>query len=1104
MLENVQIVNRQSRLCVYNVLNIRYDSNRIILYDKEKVTWGYLSNQKRGGYMSSDAEFISSGNFNTKFKNYLRDFYIYQFKDRGTDFYDKGSLASVRMNAGCIFCHYFEIFPSDFCSIKMKDIQIEGNKVSIEICTDSSLSGNVRIDVCEPLSEIVKFLYTFDPSAYFLTGHSVKPDSNRLKNELSEFIKAHGQKTVNDMYKQWLEVYSNMTNDSVKPSSFRNDSLRVRSVLEQMAGITWTKGNFVDTKSGKIKSGRVNKKVECVTVDSRHIESNPFFTLYRYCSEGSFFPGAYFSFTYALLLYFQLGNRVSRTDDTPLSNEELLCLEEYLIGEAREIESKVHRHNMKRWDEFSSDEKERFFSEALTVFFNAKGNIKYERRHSNKEINFKPVYEKLILSRKKIVCKNDQFLIENDSDSFVEKNVLIDSLQHYIGVGEKQISNILRELVRVGVVVSKKIGQSIYYSVSNAFIKDMLGDNKELLVRFTDMVSFFSQTSLLGEIGSYILERLPKQEQKCIYYKHNYLKCALNDYNHIDILYAIKNKLWLAIEYRNAAIHDLQYQRFICYPIEIRESVTDGRQYLIYYHPGYRSVSAVRIEFIDSIMIGHMDKGENFNEDIVRARKLISYTWGTAFDNFQEGNVKTDFEPNIVHFRIRYEEKEMFIKSRIQREIRNCASFNEVETEDGGHCLEIVAVVANPWEILHWLRSYIGRIVTIEINGVEYQKFAEDVVKTHESYLNSAVVKESASAPSDDEKSILIEPFNGRFLPADHMHSLLFHELYGISFNKLGDLLFEIIKKGKVSEKFMEDKKTEYAALFSADRVTTMKRLEQADGFIRDFVSYSKSYASSIFSITEGSDMDNIKDILPLTSIEIQWLQNILHHPLATCFLTKKEIEAFCDWLPPMHLFDINTVVLHDQFLDIESFYQQQNFGTTARDIMKAIRENLEITIQYKSQYEEISDDVCYPAYAEYSKRDHKIRIRAVSQSTNSVKTFNLERILNVRLSENKFDAQAVRETVEIHTQKNERELVLLFRETKNVPDRILTEFSCFKKKCVKWGDDRYRMTLFYNIEDKREIIVRLLSYGSLIFIFDDTGDVRHELIERLERQMEL
>ena len=101
----------------------------------------------------------------------------------------------------------------------------------------------------------------------------------------------------------------------------------------------------------------------------------------------------------------------------------------------------------------------------------------------------------------------------------------------------------MRELTRLGVVNAKKIGQRIYYSVSDVFIDDMLGDDKDLQVRFSDMISFFSQVSLLGEIGSYISDRLPGYKSDSIYYKHNYLKRALNDYNNIDLLYAIKNGL---------------------------------------------------------------------------------------------------------------------------------------------------------------------------------------------------------------------------------------------------------------------------------------------------------------------------------------------------------------------------------------------------------------------------------------------------------------------------------------------------------------------------------------------------------------------------------
>ena len=142
--------------------------------------------------MAVDAELIGSEGFNLKFKNYLRDFFIYQFKERGSDFKVKGTNDKTNVN---------------------KDI-IDG---------------------------------TFYP-----------------------------------------------------------DAKRLQFAMEQAAGVTWSKGDFVDLFKGRINKKRENKRVECITIDSRRIENNPFFALYQLCSESALTPGTHFSFVYTLLLYFQL------------------------------------------------------------------------------------------------------------------------------------------------------------------------------------------------------------------------------------------------------------------------------------------------------------------------------------------------------------------------------------------------------------------------------------------------------------------------------------------------------------------------------------------------------------------------------------------------------------------------------------------------------------------------------------------------------------------------------------------------------------------------------------------------------------------------------
>lgn len=933
--------------------------------------------------MAVDAELIGSEGFNLKFKNYLRDFFIYQFKERGSDFKVKGTNDKTNVN---------------------KDI-IDG---------------------------------TFYP-----------------------------------------------------------DAKRLQFAMEQAAGVTWSKGDFVDLFKGRINKKRENKRVECITIDSRRIENNPFFALYQLCSESALTPGTHFSFVYTILLYFQLGKIVRRTDCAKLSEKEIKNLNEYLITLAEDIESEVRRHKPKSWKEFSDEDKEKFALEAIDRF-------------SKDHFGLEEIYNHMILNKMKIIYADGHFVLQNDDSAFIEKNILFDVLSQYgIEVDDKQFGNKMLELTRLGIVKSEKRGQRIYYSLSDVFLSDIIGEDEDFSNRFSDCIAFFAQTSPLGEIGTYIQNRLPKCNAGAMRFKHNYIKRALNDYNNIDLLYAIKNNLCAIIEYRNASLNDLEYQKILCYPIEIRESVTDGRQYLIYYHPLFRSVSAVRVEFIDSILLGELPKGENFNEDMLRAEKLISHTWGTAFDNFQEGNVKTPFEPQRVRVIVSFCENESFIKARLQREIRNCASLGEIDTDEYGRCIEVVAEVANPWEMLQWLRSYITRVVSIEINGKEFSGFTNDVIRTYESYIEPTP-KATKNISSRTGKSLLRDEVPEAFKPVDSLHSLLFNEIFGLSFNQLGDILLSLINGEIITKEKVAQLKNDYSEHFESEQFTEVvqwdtadKRLEQADGFIRAFVSHSGEQAHSLFTLSNDSTLSGSIDLLPLTALEIQWMINVLNHPLAKCFLVEEEIAHVLAWLDDAGLFDINTVVLHDQYIGVEEFYNSSNFGVSIQKIMRAIRENRMVTIKYKSQYGRQSNYVCSPVHIEYSKRDNRIRVRAVSKS-NTAKTFNLERILDVNILDESFNKEFAEDTIEKHLKENECELVIFFNETRNIPDRILTEFSCFKKKCVKWGNERYRMTLYYDKEDKREILVRLLSYGSLINVFDDTGDVRHELIERLENQLEL
>ncbi len=943
--------------------------------------------------MAVDAELISSESFNLKFKNYLRDFYVYQFKERGRDFKAKG-----------------------------------------------------------------------------IKERAEKEDAG--ENEL---------------------LSKDLFNKDIVDRTFYSDAKRLQYALEQSAGVSWNKGDYADIKKNRIDVKRKNKRVECITVDSREIAGNPFFSVYQLCSEGTRVSSTYFSFVYILLVYFQLGKRVKRTASVPLTHGQEEELNEYLQVLAEIIRGEVNSRAPKAWRTFTDEEKREYASKAIERF---------ARDHDEME----EIYDHMAANRQRIVFQDGRFSLANDESGYVEKSVLYSIMKQLDTddeqVGEKQFGNKMQEMVRLGIVKCEKRGNRIFYALSDRFLCGLLGDNEDLCNRLADCVSFFAQTGALGEIGTYLLQRFPEDHVDHIRYKHNYLMRALNDYNNIDLLFAMKNKLWTVIEYRSALPDDLQYQRILCYPIELRESVTDGRQYLVYYHAGFRSVSAMRAEFIDSITLGWFPKNEYFDDDMARAREVISHTWGNAYLNFQEGNVKTAPELSSIHILIKCEEKEGFIRARLKRELRNIASPVEIHTEKYGLCMEITAKVVNPWEMLQWLRSYITRVVSVEINGKECEVFTDNVIRTYRAYIGPVPAAER-SISSRTGKSLILDDIPADFIPVDNMHSLVFCELFSAPFRELGQLLISLLRDPQnVSEDRIKKMKEAYAGSFAAVE-SEKKRKDQAEGFIRTFLDFRGGRASSIFTLTEGQTVRRPADLLPITSIEAQWLGNILRHPLAKGFLEDAEIYGLLERLGEMDLFDINEIVLYDQFTDVEEFYRQSDFGAALRMLRKAIRENRKVKIAYQSQYGRKSNYICSPVYLEYSRRDNRFRIQAVS-GENAMKTFNLERIQNVTEMEETFDRAAAERVIENHAKENECELVVFFNGTKNIPDRILTEFSCFRKKCVKWGSERYRMTLYYDRQDEREILVRLLGYGAMINVFNDTGDVRRELIERLENQLEL
>lgn len=1179
--------------------------------------------------MAVDTEYISRKDFNSKFKNYLRDFYVYQFKNKHIDFFNTGNFSRSRMIAAIIASAADKsVQIEDFFRIKMSDIDISEDSVLLAIADKSSKKSKRTVVIQKPLSEMFKYLHTADDAAFFITGNTAKiskASEEKIEREAENF-KRNCPPPVTDekMYRYWGQVYLEEANETITIGTYRNDSIRIKALIEKMAKVEWSFGHKVDHINESL-SEEDDSCVECVTSDTRELIKNPFHSLYRHCNRYSNSGKDFFNVFFALILYFNQGKVIKNNSYIVPSASRM----ENFNCTLKKMAAGLFLGDKEEWSELTQKQKDRYASKVPALFMNECFNsiinlvcteYKEKRRHFYEEKSKKILesYEKknkrayenkckeegrdliwediiswedikedpLTLAKVKqdnqnvtsgrfldvfiYLIANKKGLVYRDNDfhicdlEHVEKKTLYLALIEFLECGEKQFSNIIREFVNTGVLkesrelilycdryssheenmefikgtisdycdldielldeslnssfsirydsgieeetideikrklksVCKKCKDSdkLFYSLSKINMHNILADKGNLTSRFSEMVSFYSQTALLGEVGEYVSDRLPRTKWE-VTYKHNYIVRALNDYNNIDLLYAMQNPssdnhYWVEIECRDA-LNEFGYQHFVCYPIKIVENVSDGKQYLIYYHPVYRSIASIRIDFIDSITIGERSEESYFAEDIKRAYKVIKYTWGLHFGDFYEGNVKTEPHPSKVTFKIRFETDkeqggkkvgEKFIKDRVKREI---GVFEEKELDEKYSLLTMTVEYVNPWDMLHWIKTYTRRIYDIKI---EYASFMDDVERAKGMYNLPKPEHVSAALRNGGNGVLYSNDARFRFTPVESKCDRLFHEIYSDTCRTVGERIYKVITG------------------------------EQTDGLF------------DIFSLTRVNVISNIYDLIPLTDVETQWLQNILKHKLARAFLTPKEIDYIESRLTKANWFDIydsSTVALLDQHSDdmLEQFYSatiareyddaQNNYddpdlGIIIRKMMQAICENKVVRILYKSQYDNVSQWEFVPYCLEYSKRDNRFRVKSVIRNRKTkkwikVRTFNIDGISKFTLTNETVSECIIDSKVNLYNSKDgeKKELDIFFSDV--CADQILTEFSCYKKTCVRWGNGRYRMTLTYYKEDYAEIVIRLLGYGSLISVWgEDDDEVVAQLKTRYQDQVKL
>lgn len=658
--------------------------------------------------------------------------------------------------------------------------------------------------------------------------------------------------------------------------------------------------------------------------------------------------------------------------------------------------------------------------------------------------------------------------------------------------------------------------------------ESLAGSELEFENAFYSAIDFYSKYYPLGIIGSIIkgrLDRIGARDNSAFRFRHEYFMQVLNDFNLIDLLYVIENNRWCEIKYRHGTA---QFSStLLCKPIEIRTSSTTGREFLIFYNPVKRSCTNLRLEFIEEIIaydesdvlkaLKRINSSEQITAstvvaDIERAYAALKYMWGVSFSEKQEGNVIEPIQTKDVKITIAYDEKnEYYIKNRLLRESRSNTEQIGVSVHPEKGLITFGARVSDPQEMRPWMRSLYSRIRNVE--GIETENFSllEDIEKC----INGMeVLKEEKILPPNrwTGKSATVGRISNGELVREH--EAIFNEIFGVYYyiiaevilcccsnsdsNKLSnEKINNIVKKVR---RWYSSRGGNQTSRLSLDEITW---LFENDAFGKKSKANGKEQIE--FKYQCDPDTEFYKDVLPLTTLEIRWIKTILSDERIVCFFSERQLDFIKVYMnteyPEITPFPVNNLVNFDKHIPIDSMEKlaEQSLITT---LIKAINQKMLVDITYVTRYGKEIVGEFKPIVIEFSKRNNKFQAQMQSCENNRFYSINLSQIISLTIVPDEFEYFETLQNYEKHRELNERSVDIQFYDVRNTADRILTEFSPWKKYCEYDRETKiYTLHLFYQKDEELDLVVRLMGYGGNIHFVNKEHSIAREILRRYEKQ---
>ena len=266
----------------------------------------------------------------------------------------------------------------------------------------------------------------------------------------------------------------------------------------------------------------------------------------------------------------------------------------------------------------------------------------------------------------------------------------------------------LKEYVGLGLLKAEKRGREVYYRRAES------AD----ITSLTDAVSFFSEAAPLGVIGSFLLDR-NKKNPELFSFKHHDITNTLESEILYALLEAMHEKKTVVIRSWNR--HKRKETEFEAVPLKIFISVQSGRRYLLARDISRKWITSFRLDYLISVKQG--SSYPDFDEYRNMLERMQKHMWGVTC-------ASGDRNTEQVTFTLRFTSEEEHIIRRLLRESR-CGIVERVDEST----VRFEAEIYDTSEMIPWIRTFIGRIASLEFSDKAAEKlFLDDLSTMYEQY----------------------------------------------------------------------------------------------------------------------------------------------------------------------------------------------------------------------------------------------------------------------------------------------------------------------------------------------------------------------------------